>query len=69
MNEWNDVKLCKPEEFTQVLVYIDWGNRSAMSVCYLASDGYWHDNLRPVHTNGSITHWKPLPEPPETIDA
>lgn len=57
MSEWISVKDRLPNEKTRVLVFVPHGNRK------IDIDGMvgriW------VRWNGRVTHWMPLPEPPE----
>lgn len=66
MSEWISVKDRLPEFGQAVLIYTEYGK---YDVCDIArdSDGdiMWHNFIRPRHTNGSVTHWQPLPKPPK----
>lgn len=57
MSEWTSVKDRLPDEKTRVLVFVPHSNRK------IDIDGMvgriW------VRWNGRVTHWMPLPEPPE----
>ena len=57
MSEWPSVKDRLPDEKTRVLVFVPHSNRK------IDIDGMvgriW------VRWNGRVTHWMPLPEPPE----
>ena len=49
-----------PDEMIPVLILTDYGK---MDVCRFC-DGLWINYMRPQHSDGSVTHWMPLPEPP-----
>ena len=59
MSEWISVKDRLPDTCVCVLVHYDDGN---MLVDEIGSDGEWIDE---DFNCGNITHWMPLPEPPE----
>lgn len=53
---WIDVKTKLPEECFNVLVYLRLGGERAI--------GYVYNNEWQLKTDGTVTHWKPLPKSP-----
>ena len=66
VNKWISVKDRLPEEGVPVLICTSY-NKFATVKCYTGDDGHieFVDWMRVEHTYGSVTHWRPLPEPPE----
>jgi hypothetical protein len=66
MSEWISVKDRMPEEGVEVLIYgnIYFANRKSIDVDYVDKSGdfFYFDE-------GKVTHWRPLPDPPESEDA
>ena len=63
-DNWISVKDKMPEEYGDVLVFRVYNQRPMMSV-----DTYDTDRKRfSKYHNCGITHWMPLPEPPESED-
>lgn len=64
--EWISVKDRLPEVAVQVLTYYEdeiWGNGMRIDVIGIGKDKVF----RAANTFGQkVTHWMPLPEPPET---
>jgi len=58
MNEWISVKDRLPEEDILVLVFIPYWRK--ISTDRLGKDGCWRGAF-----GEAITHWMPLPEPPQ----
>lgn len=62
MSEWISVKDRMPEEGVDVLVYGDiYLNRKGADVDFVDRESgnfFYYDE-------GEVTHWRPLPEPPE----
>lgn len=58
MSEWISVKERLPEEPMRCLVYAKRGKYGGCGVVYY-NQGFYGDEY------GAITHWMPLPEPPE----
>jgi hypothetical protein len=56
--KWISVKSYLPEFGTPVLILTDYGKRD---VCRLESGVIWRNDMRPQHSNGSVTHWMRLP--------
>ena len=71
MNEWISVKDSLPEIDTPVLVaYIGYNSHSLMRDGVAAIDlngtwGWWDGDCAEETVCVEITHWMPLPEPPE----
>ena len=59
---WVRVEDGLPDEGVPVLVFMSYGKTD---VCHLRGN-YWVQSVRPEHSNGSVTHWQPLPQPPKT---
>ena len=84
-NDWINVKDMMPEIDREVLVYARWKDeddchldKNVIAICnryllrvYPTSPGYeeWSSPWEYFHSNYEITHWMPLPEPPEVEDA
>lgn len=66
MGEWIRVDDRLPENGEDVLVYQKGGVHGGrdMDIEYLQGDGYWSDQ----GLFSGITHWMPLPKPPEVND-
>jgi hypothetical protein len=45
-----------------VLVYMSYGK---IDTCYWTGE-LWLQSVRSQHSNGSVTHWRPLPQPPKS---
>ena len=63
--EWISVKDRLPQEGRAILIYTDYGKQAT---AYL-SDNLFIDWMRPQHSYGSVTHWMPVPNPPEMQQA
>ena len=63
--QWISVEKRLPEPFVSVLVYMP-GERPLPTVHegYIATDGKWYAHFF-SRDPGEVTHWMPLPEPPE----
>lgn len=62
--EWVSVEERLPEKYTDVLVYCFSGS---IEVALIDGDGVWGDGvatLGELYGDG-VTHWMPIPEPPE----
>lgn len=62
-NQWIPVTERLPENGEYVLCFC-----RANIVCVLRRDkgGDWYENPTHVYMSGFVTHWMPLPEPPES---
>ena len=75
MNKWVSVKDGLPEGCTNVLVYLKRNSRLQHSKYFIYIDFYiyeaderkgeWNDYHSPGEYNYHVTHWMPLPGPPE----
>lgn len=61
-SEWISVKERLPKDFDQALVY-DGDEHYPIGICHKGESGIWHSDM--AYGMGTITHWMPLPEPPE----
>lgn len=61
-SEWISVKERLPKDFDQALVY-DGDEHYPIGICHKDESGIWHSDM--AYGMGTITHWMPLPEPPE----
>lgn len=59
---WISVKERLPKDFDQALVY-DGDKYYPIGICHKGESGIWHSDM--AYGMGTITHWMPLPEPPE----
>lgn len=59
---WISVKERLPKDFDQALVY-DGDKHYPIGICHKGESGIWHSDM--AYGMGTITHWMPLPEPPE----
>lgn len=59
--EWRRVEDGLPELRKPVLVYMNYGKQDT---CYWTGE-LWVQSVRAEHSNGGITHWMPLPAPPQ----
>lgn len=69
--EWQPIGTA-PKEGTDVLVIgLIRGKISAQAICYFEeheNKGWLCSRTDKPQLNGTITHWKPLPEPPRTLE-
>lgn len=59
---WISVKERLPKDFDQALVY-DGDKCYPIGICHKGESGIWYSDM--AYGMGTITHWMPLPEPPE----
>lgn len=59
---WISVKERLPKDFDQALAY-DGDKHYPIGICHKGESGIWHSDM--AYGMGTITHWMPLPEPPE----
>ena len=59
---WISIKERLPKDFDQALVY-DGDKHYPIGICHKGESGIWHSDM--AYGMGTITHWMPLPEPPE----
>ena len=71
--QWISVKDRLPDNTDKVLIYATWNDYSISEICsawYGGINGKWYA-IAPVpdeFDDAVITHWMPLPEPPEEDD-
>jgi hypothetical protein len=66
-NKWISVNDRLPQDCGDVLVYINRYKQGAIREYYYCGHGEWEDETGWCTTEGfGITHWMPLPEPPNT---
>lgn len=65
MSEWISVNDGLPEPFISVLCYMP-GEQPFPTVHegFVSNNGIWHSNYF-NREPGEVTHWMPLPQPPE----
>jgi len=63
MSEWISVKDKLPKPSTEVLIFI----YDILALGYMESDGEWWNDADEKEHSESVTHWMPLPEPPEEL--
>lgn len=61
-SEWISVKERLPKDFDQALVY-DGDEHYPIGICHKGESGIWYSDM--AYGMGTITHWMPLPKPPE----
>lgn len=61
--EWISVEDRLPEDGQYVHVYLSYGKQA--TCVFFADRNSFVDSLRFQHSNGGVTHWMPLPEPPK----
>ena len=75
---WISVKDRLPEKGQEILTYWNWHGKTSegteISICnYGGYDGDWYDLGYDMYLNregySSVTHWMPLPEPPQERSA
>ena len=59
---WISIKERLPKDFDQALVY-DGDKHYPIGSCHKGESGIWYSDM--AYGMGTITHWMPLPEPPE----
>lgn len=68
MNEWHKIET-GPKDISDVLVYVDFGDGSSQILImhWSPDEGRWAEwGDQSYDLDGSeITHWMPLPKPPE----
>lgn len=68
MNNWIRVRDKLPEVDETVIAYCRFGNDPAntfMSLAYVDAHGAWAE--WPTSRNANVTHWMPLPDPPNKL--
>lgn len=66
MSEWISVKDRLPEKFVSVLGYVpNLKSYQVVHECFLGSHGDWYTPMAYEEKEIMVTHWMPLPEPPE----
>lgn len=66
IDKWISVEDRLPDYYKPVLVICN--NTPSMNIVWLASDGdrYFYTELNSDRIISNVTHWMPLPEPPQT---
>lgn len=69
--KWIDIQERLPGEYISVLLYDK--NKEMAYVGYRLNNRWWYGNHygrwdAPVVVTGDITHWMPLPDPPQIVD-
>ena len=63
---WIDVKQVLPDPFVAVLAYIELcSSMSIVIACYNPSTNEWLSATYETKYKVKVTHWMPLPEPPQ----
>lgn len=66
MSEWISVKDRLPEKGQDVLLLTDWfGGASFITIGYLGGTRWISYEIGRANVGIHVTHWMPLPEPPE----
>ncbi len=70
--DWISVKDSLPEKDGDVLVYRDFGSGYGKITIYnylrsLEGFCYWHNDIDGFVPTTGVTHWMPLPEPPQNV--
>ena len=74
MSEWIDTKVDLPEKFKNVDIFVSLSKKNTsakwrITDCHLSDDSSWYyyDKFgeRHIVSDLIVTHWMPLPEPPE----
>jgi len=69
MSEWISVEDRLPEIGMPVQIITSYGKQVTAYINDESKPTYgWVDWMRPIHTYGSVTHWRSLPSPPENKD-
>jgi hypothetical protein len=58
MRKWFDATKKKPRRGEKVLIVTSYGG---YDVCCWSPEYGWLNDVRPQHSNGSVTHWQRLP--------
>ena len=67
-NEWVSVEERMPVEAEKILCFLELSGGSMVETgYYMGDEGWYYTGIEAPH-HGIVTHWMPLPEPPEVSE-